>query len=508
MTDGRGQARRIEQLKIPVSEEEGSHLNDRHDATRTPGRRQHIVVAVRPLLDREARSSDGFVTRTCSQHGVRCSITALIVVMLMIAESGCGTKPAPLGALTLVISGDTAGWIVPCGCTSNQSGGLARRGSFVQSSRSHGAVLAADVGGAAAGTSPYDRTKFEAILAGELKMGLVAHNIGAAEAKFGPDYLRDVTRRLKVPLTSCNVTDNTGRLIADSHRIAEIAGRRIAFVGVLADSPAIPGVKIESPLAAVLNLLPSLKGKFDHLIVLAYLPEPELRALAMSLPEADAVVGGPTGQSIVPERAGPTWLAAATNKGKFVISLALGKNDRAWSGKVHELNVQFSDDAQQTENVAAFHRALADHDFTADQTSFVSMAAKDFPAGYRVVGSDRCVDCHASACDAWKSSKHATAWDSLTHTGSQVDAYCQQCHTSGFGLPGGFESVTRSPKRVSVGCEDCHGAGSAHVAEPAIHTPLFHQSQHRCQHCHDRENSPKFSYETYWPLISHGGKQP
>src|SRR5438105_2896094 len=35
------------------------------------------------------------------------------------------------GPVTLVVSGDTAGWILPCGCTSNQSGGLARRGTFI-----------------------------------------------------------------------------------------------------------------------------------------------------------------------------------------------------------------------------------------------------------------------------------------------------------------------------------------------------------------------------------------
>lgn len=429
-------------------------------------------------------------------------------LLLLVITMGCGTKPASPGTVTLVISGDTAGWIVPCGCTSNQSGGLPRRGTFIQSLRTNSAVISADVGGAAAGVSLYDQTKFEAILTGELKMGLVAHNLGSAEARLGADYLRDVAERLKAPLTSCNVSDSSGKLVAASHRIAEISGRKIAFVGVLAETPAISGLKIESPRAAILNLLPTLKGKYDHLIVLAYLPEVELRALASSLPEADAVIGGPTGQSIVPERSGPTWLAAATNKGKFVITLTVKESERGWSGKVHELNDEFADDPNQKENVAAFHRTLTERDFTADQTSFVSLAARDFPAGFRVVGSDRCLDCHSQACDAWKASKHSHAWDSLTRTGSQVDAYCQQCHTTGFGLPGGFESVSRSPRRISVGCEDCHGAGFAHVAEPAVHTPFFQQAEHHCQRCHDRENSPKFDYEKYWPIISHGGKQP
>src|SRR5215831_2180698 len=53
----------------------------------------------------------------------------------------------------LVVSGDTAGWIVPCGCTSNQSGGLLRRGTFVHSiSREKmTTVYVADAGGAASG---------------------------------------------------------------------------------------------------------------------------------------------------------------------------------------------------------------------------------------------------------------------------------------------------------------------------------------------------------------------
>ena len=429
-------------------------------------------------------------------------------MLLLVITIGCGTKASPPSAVTLVISGDTAGWIVPCGCTSNQSGGLPRRGAFVQSLRSDSAVISADVGGAAAGVSLYDQTKFESILAGELKMGLVAHNLGAAEARFGAEYLREVSHRLKAPLTSCNVSDSSGKPVVATHRIAQISGRRIAFVGVLTETPAISGLKIEAPRAAILNLLPTLKGTYDHLIVLAYLPEAELRTLAASLPEADAVIGGPTGQSIVPERAGPTWIAAATNKGKFVISLTVKEGERGWSGKVHELNDEYSDDPVQKENVTEFHKILKERDFTADQTSFISMAARDFPDGFRVVGSERCLDCHSNACDAWKASKHSHAWDSLTRTGSQVDAYCQQCHTTGFGLPGGFESVSLSPRRISVGCEDCHGAGSAHVAEPAVHTPFFQQAEHHCQRCHDRENSPKFDYEKYWPMISHGGKQP
>src|SRR5258708_4651212 len=84
--------------------------------------------------------------------------------------------------VVLLVSGDTAGWIVPCGCTSNQSGGLLRRGTYARKARGERGLILADVGGAPGGTSPYDRIKFEAILAGESAMGIAAHNLGGPEA--------------------------------------------------------------------------------------------------------------------------------------------------------------------------------------------------------------------------------------------------------------------------------------------------------------------------------------
>src|SRR6185437_2320862 len=72
----------------------------------------------------------------------------------------------------LLISGDTAGWITPCGCTANQSGGLLRRGTYIEQLRRGADVIYADVGGAPAGASEYQRVKFEAILRGEKVMGI------------------------------------------------------------------------------------------------------------------------------------------------------------------------------------------------------------------------------------------------------------------------------------------------------------------------------------------------
>jgi hypothetical protein len=433
--------------------------------------------------------------------------TALVVALIGVCAAGLVTwyvrqlPTVPVGPrpVEIIVSGDTAGWIVPCGCTANQSGGLPRRGEFIEAQRGRATVIYADAGGAPAGTSDYHRAKFEAILRGEMLMNVFAHNIGGPEAALGADYLRRIRDSMQVPLISANVRDSAG-LVGWPIRTAYSPGLSVGFVGVLSRRYAAPGLTIDDPRDAVLAAASKYKKSLNCLVVLAYMPEDELRALAASLPEADAVIGGPTGQAIAPESVGPTTLAAATNKGKFVIRLQSAA-DR-WSGSVVELDKSFADDRGQIANVNQYLAELARRDFAAADTGFAPTLPPGLPASYRIAGSESCKTCHQSDCQSWASSKHAHAWDTLAAKGYQVDGYCQQCHTTGFGLPDGFESANRSPDRRGVGCESCHGPSEGHVKDPKARTPFAGRDQ--CVRCHDHENSPTFAYEPYWEKVRHG----
>ncbi len=419
---------------------------------------------------------------------------------------GCGANGVEdVRRLTLVVSGDTAGWIVPCGCTSNQSGGLLRRGSYLQELRSEGVVLYVDAGGAASGTSEYDRLKFEAILRGEAAMGVEGHNIGAAEARLGGDYLRECAAKLSVPVLSCNVRDSRSRLLGESIRIVAAGGRKIALVGVLSDSQPIPDVQIDTPRNAILAALDESVANYDSLVVLAYLPEDELLELAANLPEADLIIGGPTGQSVSPHRRGPALVASATNKGKFLAELTAPVSDSmGWQGEIVEMTARFENDPRQQANLDEFYQTLAERDLTPSQSSFALSLPLVVPETFRVAGTESCRDCHTTECETWEQSRHAHAWESLTQTGAHVDAYCQQCHATGFGLPGGFESVQRSPLHFGVGCESCHGPSLGHAEDSRIRTAYSGQARHQCMNCHDHENSPEFADVRYWKKVRHG----
>jgi hypothetical protein len=438
-------------------------------------------------------------------------------MMLLVAALGGGASLAAFAAwklrtlpatplsrpLEIIASGDTAGWIMPCGCSAHQSGGLARRGAYVNRSRDKGDVLVVDVGGAAGGSSPYDRMKFAAILRGEAELGTAAHNLGGAELAFGPAELRVLAQESGVPFVSANVRDTEDKPLFPPLRVISIGARRVVVVGVVSPQFAKVTYRVTDPRASILAALATVPEKSSAIVVLAYLPAEELLALAKELPEVDLLIGGPTRQSIAPQSIGPTMVAAVTNKGKFLAHFRGPASDAdRWSGTIVEMDDKVPDDPDQVQILAQFQRALVDRDFAASETSFAPALQRDLPAGYQVAGVEACRSCHRDDCRSWDQTAHARAWQTLVDRGVEGDSYCQQCHTTAFGLPGGFVSARRSLTRTAVGCESCHGPAREHVEQPRAKTYFVAHDQ--CLRCHDRENNPDFAYAAAWKEIEHG----
>jgi hypothetical protein len=428
-----------------------------------------------------------------------------MICAILTTLSGCDRKgpvaPAPHKPLAVVVSADTEGWITPCGCTSNQSGGMPRRASFLSTLANDHQVVYADAGGAPAGTSDYQKIKFEAILQGEMRMKLAAHNLGRAEAALGPAYLREISGVLKVPLVSANVRDPSGAPVAESVRLVTAGSVRIAFTGVLSPSLAPDSVRVDDPLQSVLAAISHVKGEYDVLVVLAYLPRQEIEQFAASFPEADLVIGGPTDQPMPPRNLGPTLLASSTGKGKFVVELEQPAKS-PWAGKLVQMDGAFADDASQIQVLQSYLSNLRSLDLASGHTGFTPPLPPGAPPEYRLSTSTSCVSCHKSEFESWSHTNHAKAWQTLVTKGFDPDPFCRKCHTTGYALPGGFDSLSATPLLVSVGCESCHGPSAAHVADPRVHTPYAASDQ--CTRCHDHDNSPSFQFATYWNKIRHG----
>ena len=105
------------------------------------------------------------------------------------------------------------------------------------------------------------------------------------------------------------------------------------------------------------------------------------------------------------------------------------------------------------------------------------------PQTFEYVGSKKCKACHLRQFKSWEKTLMAQTISVLA-PGERVDAKldagldpdadytadptCLECHTVGFGEPGGFESLKATPDLVGTGCESCHGPGSAYIADDVM----------------------------------------
>ena len=123
-------------------------------------------------------------------------------------------------------------------------------------------------------------------------------------------------------------------------------------------------------------------------------------------------------------------------------------------------------------------------------------------------GMDSCVACHAPIYAQWPQSKHARAYRDIYERGQHRNPDCLGCHTTGFGVPGGFSDPSDS-SLLNVQCEACHGPMARHVREaqrPGLRPRGGAEiTESTCRRCHDAANSPAFDYDGYLPRIAHPG---
>ncbi len=122
------------------------------------------------------------------------------------------------------------------------------------------------------------------------------------------------------------------------------------------------------------------------------------------------------------------------------------------------------------------------------------------------VGSAKCQSCHEKEYDRFKRSTrktHSYEHVALMRQGLTEEEYrkCLECHTTGFGKPGGFTSEKETPSLKEVGCEACHGPGSLHVESSDRKDIKNNVSEEECTVCHNPERVEAFRFK---PLI-YGG---
>jgi hypothetical protein len=262
-----------------------------------------------------------------------------------------------------------------------------------------------------------------------------------------------------------------------------------------------PDLVAGDPVAGLLPVLRAAAGA--RVVVLADLDEEALDRLAHEVPGIALLIGGAvTSPSLAPRSVGPTRIVFAANEGK-----TLGWWPWGASACTFELITDSVPDQPELRAVVrSYQTEVAALDVDLDPR-FTGLTALPGSASGTYVGDASCQSCHSAAATIHLATPHARALATLVAKGYAGDPDCLRCHVTGLGLPGGYRSKVAATEVDRVGCEACHGRGSQHVAERRSggrsSGSLAPVTPATCQRCHDRENSPHFAFDTYWPRIRH-----
>lgn len=122
------------------------------------------------------------------------------------------------------------------------------------------------------------------------------------------------------------------------------------------------------------------------------------------------------------------------------------------------------------------------------------------------IGSERCKECHEDQYQNFVDfSKKAESFESIKKMKGKLEPgeyqACFECHTTGYGKPGGFISETRTPGLKNAGCEVCHGPGALHADSGDPELIKTDISVEQCNTCHNSDRIEAFDFK---PLLFGG----
>jgi hypothetical protein len=418
----------------------------------------------------------------------------------------------------VLLSAQQHGYMLPCGCSRPQKGGLERRYNFMQLLKARGwPVVAVDLGEVPQKGGPVDLPNVQGLLKYTYsmkalkEMGYLGVGVGKYEAALslttilGAWALNEDTPAVLVanldnaaanfpgfkPLAiqtvpgtnlKVGVTNIIGQTIAE-----KIQDPAVQFAKTI---PAVEGVlkemdqqKVDLPL-----LLYQGHATGDQLAVKCAEHFPQF-PIVLCLSEEDEP---PMNMMDVknPQTGATSYLVRLGQKGKYVGVLGVYRNpqgNRPFSFK-YQL-VEMGEEYMTPPNQEANHpivKMMEDYTRDLQKDNYLSkygpknhyLQAMPPVPGLRnpgngvptYIGTEACKKCHEDAYDVWKKTPHSHAYQTLVDAKRpslrQFDGECIVCHTVGFGYKSGFTSAVQTKQLENVGCESCHGPGSLHAKNP------------------------------------------
>jgi hypothetical protein len=416
----------------------------------------------------------------------------------------------------VILSAQQQGYMLPCGCSYPQVGGLERRYNFLQLLKARGwPIVAVDLGDVPQKRGPANLPNVQGLIKYRYsmmalkEMGYMAAGIGEIEAG-GSWSLASIEGEWAASfpqpaLLAANLQDAENKFpFLKAQETQTVPGTNIK-VGVtsivgpsVAENIKDPSVKFTLSAPCLTEQLKKMREQNVDLPILLYhgLATGRQEAvecakaflhfpIILALSEEDEPPAHPITVNHGPNRT-PNYVFRLGHKGKYIGVLGVYRNGADFNFKYQlvEMSIDYETPQEQQATqpimklMESYTRELKDKNYLEKygQGKHI-LQAMDPVKGLRnpgdgiptYIGTEACKKCHEYAYDVWKNTPHSHAYQTLVDAKHpslrQYDGECIVCHTVGFGYKTGFANE-KDTKLMNVGCESCHGPGSLHAKNP------------------------------------------
>jgi 2',3'-cyclic-nucleotide 2'-phosphodiesterase (5'-nucleotidase family) len=280
---------------------------------------------------------------------------------------------APVPDLEILHTGDVMGYLDTCGCKVNPSGGLPRRawvGKQLRTLFPEAGLVLLDAGNFSDNPTSEGEARTRALLEGMNQLGYAAANVGERELTAGFEGFARATRGARFPFLSANVVrQSDGKPVFTATTVIEVprasgAPVRVGVVGLTRRNPTFQkagpdgeNLVIADPQERLAAVLPALRRAADVVVLLAAMPENDVRALARAHPEIDVVLGS-HGRSVStqdrPEGRTPVRYMGIQGRflGEVRLTLGPGRRPTAITSLFHQLDPRYPSEPAMADYLA------------------------------------------------------------------------------------------------------------------------------------------------------------
>jgi hypothetical protein len=488
--------------------------------------------------------------RSDSTH-MRLLSCVLIALLAIVSSASCGAEAKHIGRLTVLVSGNTEGYLKNCGCSAGQFGGAGRMARMLEEEKrlaekpqgtDHGMgndVIMVDLGGIIATIDEVHIIESQAIV--EIMKTLPYDSVGLGMKELGcrQDVLWKIVGESNLPFTAANIkfiapkdgedcSEKLNGIIKPYRIITRENGYRIGIIHVL-DHTYVRmlnpdyGAQVSEAPAAISDIMQQHAKEADFWIVtVAEGVQKSKRAEEVrAIPGLGMIIGFDRYEA--PKDATgklPVFVEPSFHKARDISRAVIKFNAKG------EFSTFKSDELELQESVSVSDVAQAILDavqpkLEAEANRMAEQAGQHSGPHPWYIGATQCAVCHSDIVLQMQETKHIHAYETLVAKDQHRSAACLPCHVVGYDTPdrGGFNIFEKDPLTLGVRCESCHGPGEYHVAvQSGKPAPADLKDNGRdqfgllplklddsaCIKCHDPLNSVGFSFKKYWPLIQHG----